>query len=175
MIKIKAVKDRAFKGDVILELKKALQEFKRQFGVNFEISGVSEWSSSAISFHFLDLLPFRQRLLNMLFGHLMRDLKKKVKANGEIVVGFTGKIGSRHKATFGLADGNYILIGICQRPCSCVILHEVGHVFGADDRSDSSVMSNRTFSCTYDFSPQDREIITRSLTRSHQGPQQRTR
>jgi DNA topoisomerase IB len=95
----------------------------------------------------------------------MRDLKRKVKVNGEIVVGFTGKVGSQHKKTFGLADSNYVLIGICQRPYSHVIIHEVGHVFGADDRPDSSVMSSQGFSYTYDFSVQDREIITRLLAR----------
>ncbi|MCX6759341.1 MAG: hypothetical protein NT012_02150 [Candidatus Nealsonbacteria bacterium] len=166
MIRVKVVKDREFKGDVMSELEKASQEFKRQFGVGFEISEISEWNSGGISFRFLDLFPFRQRFLNMLFGHLMRDLKRKVKVNGEIVVGFTGKVGSQHKKTFGLADSNYVLIGICQRPYSHVIIHEVGHVFGADDRPDSSVMSSQGFSYTYDFSLQDREIITRSLLRS---------
>jgi len=168
MIKIKVVKDREFKSDVMLELKKAFQEFRRQFGVDFEISKISEWNFGGLSLSwFLDLFPFRQRFLNMLFGHLTKNLKSKVKANkNEIVVGFTGKIGSRHKTTFGLADGNYILIGICKKPYSYVILHEVGHVFGADDRPDSSIMSNRTFSYNYDFSIQDRKIITRSLARS---------
>ena len=166
IIKVKPVKDREFKGDVMSELEKASQELKRQFGVGFEISEISEWNSGGISSHFLDLLPFRQCFLNMLFGHLMRDLKKKIKANGEIVIGFTGKIGSQYKATFGLADGNYVLIGICKRPYSYVILHEIGHVFGVDDRPDLSVMRDRGFSYTYDFSDQDREIITRSLARS---------
>lgn len=168
MIKVKAVKDREFKGDVIPELEKAFQEFKRQFGVDFEVSEVSGWNSAGLSIsRLLEMLPFRQRFFNMFFSYLMKDLKRKVKANeNEIVVGFTGKIGSQHKATFGLADGNYILIGICQKPYSHVILHEIGHVFGADDRLDLSVMSSRAFSYTYDFSPQDREIITRSLLRS---------
>ena len=168
MVKVKAVKDREFKGDVISELEKAFQEFKRQFGVDFEISEVSGWNSAGLSIsRLLDMLPFRQRFFNIFFNHLMKDLKRKVKANGdEIVVGFTGKIGSQYKQTFGLADGNYILIGICQRPYSYVVIHEVGHVFGADDRPDLSVMRDRGFSYTYDFSPQDREIITCSLLRS---------
>lgn len=169
MYKVKAVKDREFKGDVRPELEKAFHKFKRQFGVDFEISEISEWKSSGPSFSRLfDLLPFplRPKAFNMLFNRLMGDLQRKVKANGEIVVGFTGKISSQHKPTFGMADGNYVLIGICKRPYSYVILHEIGHVFGADDRPDLSVMRDRGFSHSYDFSDQDREIITRSLARS---------
>ena len=169
MYKVKVVNDRKFRGDVRFELKKALQEFKRQFGVDFEISEISEWKSIGPSLSSLfDLLPFpiRPKAFNMLFNLLMWDLQRKVKANGEIVVGFTGKISSQCKPTFGMADGNYVLVGDCQIPYSYVILHEIGHVFGADDRPDFSVMRERGFSYTYDFSVQDREIIIRSLTRS---------
>lgn len=167
MIKVKVVKDRDFDVDMTKELQKAFLEFKRQFGVDFEISGISEWNLGRIPiFHLLDALPFRKKLLNTLFNYLMGNLRRVVSAGeNEIVVGFTGRIGSQHKKTFGLADGNYVLIGLCKKPYSYVILHEVGHVFGAEDRPDLSIMSSRLFCCTYDFSARDREIIARSLVR----------
>lgn len=50
IIRVRAVQDREFRNsywrfDIRSELTKAFQEFQRQFGISFELTGIGEWDS----------------------------------------------------------------------------------------------------------------------------------
>lgn len=97
---------------------------------------------------------------------LLKSLIEKVTKGEEntIVLGFTGKIiFPEHYAVLGSAsekDG-YALIGISESP-SYMILHELGHLFGAKhtkDESTVSVMKQYCIGLTYKFDEKNKEII----------------
>lgn len=103
--------------------------------------------------------------------YLLQDLRKKIPktTKDDIIVGFTGKIvGFSEKETFPLGKAvrksafgknPYALVGICSglsmKP-SHVILHEFGHLFGAEHLPGISVMNGGP---TYDFDEENKKTI----------------
>jgi hypothetical protein len=168
-IKIKVVKDSSWTNeDVRKEVGKAFQEFRRQFQVGHEIIEIIDWNPTRFPTFVLDRFgPLRRKLFGILINHLMNELRKVKRENNEIIIGFSGKLKSRHKDTFGVADGEgYILIGVCRIPYSYTILHEVGHEFRAKDKNSTgirSVMNGKETKTCCDFDDENKTIISAEL------------
>jgi hypothetical protein len=105
----------------------------------------------------------------------MRDLKKKSrKKDNQIVIGFTGKIkfldnlmpanlgGFTHQDSLWTKNA-YAIIGITMEDYSRVILHELGHILGAQ-HSDNDVMSAERPSD--DFNDKNRTAINRLIKKT---------
>lgn len=168
-IKIKVVKDSSWTNEEIRkEVEKAFQEFRRQFQVGYEIIEIIDWNPTRFPTFVLDFFrPFRRKLFGILINRLMNELRKVKREHNEIIIGFFGKLKSRHKDTFGFADGEgYILIGVCRIPYSYTILHELGHEFGAEDKNNTgirSVMNGKETKTCYDFDEENKAIISAEL------------
>lgn len=100
-------------------------------------------------------------------GYLLEDLARKIqRGQDEMIIGFTGKIfPHEYRILAGVASQDCALIGICNNP-SNVILHEIGHVFGAKDVEDKSIRSVMNIEHTepiYEFDEKNKEIISKNL------------
>jgi predicted Zn-dependent protease len=94
------------------------------------------------------------------------DQLQKIKGNEDILIGFTEKLKSRHKEAFGHYAVGCILIGACETSYSKVILHEIGHHFGAEHTDDqkSIMYSKRLKDSSYDFDEENKKIILKNLS-----------
>lgn len=101
---------------------------------------------------------------------LLKSLIEKIikGEENEIVLGFTGKIifPEHPGAPLGLSskEDGYALIGISESP-SYVILHELGHLFGAEHTKDESTVSvmNQKICPTYEFDKENKKIVRANL------------
>ena len=154
--------------EILKEVEKAFKEFRRQFQVDYEIVEIIDWNPTRFPTFVLDRFgPLRVKLFAILINHLMNELRKVKRKNNDIIIGFSGKLKSRYKDTFGFADKEgYILIGVCRIPYSYTILHEVGHEFGAEDKDGTgiiSVMNGKETKTCYDFDNENKAIISAEL------------
>ena len=88
IIQVRAVQDREFKNsywsfDIRSELTKAFQEFQRQFGVGFELTGIGEWDSVGspdlrdFPFNVIQMIPRRlsiEEIIEYLVGVCKKDM-----------------------------------------------------------------------------------------------------
>jgi len=118
------------------------------------------------------------RLEIWLKDYLFQDLEEKVPINSEIgaMIAFTGKFSIKSNWSGTVRKGNviftkkaYILMRnfwMSSIKPSKVILHELGHLFGAKDIEDSSVVSVMTQKpevITYEFDDKNKQIILEKL------------
>ncbi|MFH0987534.1 MAG: hypothetical protein V1841_01415 [Patescibacteria group bacterium] len=168
-IKVKVVTDHSLTYENIRkEIEKAFQEFQRQFQIGYEIIEIRKWNPTRFPTFILDLFSFfRKKLFGILINLLMKELRKVKREKREIVIGFSGKLKSRYKDTFGADTKGYILIGISKIPISYIILHELGHEFGAKDKNGTgtrSVMNGEETKTCYFFDDENKAIISATLT-----------
>ena len=98
IIRVRAVQDREFRNsywgfDIRSELTKAFQEFQKQFGVGFELTGIGEWDSVGspnlrdFPFNLIQTIPrglLTEEITNLAFvPSLFTDLKDIVKLVGD--------------------------------------------------------------------------------------------
>ncbi len=118
------------------------------------------------------------RLESWLKDYLFQDLEEKAPINPEIgaIIALTGKFSIKSNWSGTVRKGNliftkkaYILIRnywTSSIKPSKVILHELGHLFGAKDIEDSSVVSVMTQKpevITYEFDDKNKQIIFKKI------------
>lgn len=102
-------------------------------------------------------------------GILERVLIGKLKAgraHEELVIGFTGKIlfpDKRQIQGFAAEDKFRALITLSRFP-EYAIIHEIGHLFGAEHAETETVMQCDLSKLVYDFNDRNRERIERNLS-----------
>ena len=115
------------------------------------------------------------RMESWLIECIFEDLKKKKTINSEIGVmfGLTGKIpfisklaGCVRESGAICSQESYVLIGACcmdKNKASKVILHEIGHLFGANHikRGLSVMKQGASSNCRFDF--RNRRIISKKI------------
>jgi len=238
MIRIRAVQDKEFKNsywsfDISGDMAKASKEFKRQFGVGFELTDIGDWDSIGspdlrnFPFNLIQAIPkaisieeiidylvnacqekielfleisqnekdemcsklrgqpleyqigfLEDRLESWLKDYFSQDLEEKAPMDSETgaVIAFTGKFSIKSLWSGTVRKGNliftkkaYILIRnywTSNIKPSKIILHEFGHLFGAEDIEDSSVVSVMTQKpkvITYEFDDKNKQIILEKL------------
>lgn len=104
---------------------------------------------------------------------MLIDLKESIPSdNNQFVLGFTGKLFVIERdlgGCLGIAfrGGNHAVFPIqYKQQLSSVILHETGHLLGADHPEDKdvvSIMNNRSIRKTTEFDPENVELIQQRI------------
>ena len=172
IVRVKAVADRELREkdprwqDTVRGLVDAASDiFERDFGIQFKVLAVEPW-------------PLQET--TALTAVMLQALKEKVSLNGEdLVIGFTGQRINRLRGR-GRVDrigscreglGNY-LVGQVSRPFRypgkpeepetdlLLLVHELGHIFGAEHTVDPlSIMNEDFFGHGTDFDAKSRSVI----------------
>jgi hypothetical protein len=223
--------------DIRYETLKALQEFEKQFPIEFGITKISLWNSpwntnsmfcsdrifrllegetrdkvidslsaafsldvelddytffkkrintvwSDYSFAKIKDSPFElaylcgkidvavEGLIKEIFYSNLSSISKKQK--GVITIAFTGKmmsdfINSKNKGSAFVKDQSILmgLSSLSETPNYLLILHELGHLFGAKDSSGNSVMCNLEDVTTCKFDAKNRDLIVENIRNNY--------
>ncbi len=144
-----------------LKIPLACSKFKRKRMIQ-NLTGKSK------RYQFYYLSSYLDRII---IDSIFEDFTAKVKKDADIVIGFTGKVFGVDSMralgkSYDLGDP-YALVGICEKP-SNVILHELGHIFGAKDIEDNNIVSvmNSSYGLeTYIFDIENSKRIAKNLNR----------
>ncbi len=137
----------------------------QQFGIQFQIVELAYGGWFAPSDNF-DGPKALTRISQMQFPKKVNIVvaftTKKFFSDGEIEV--DGITSVARKQFGGLATGKFALIGI-QYKFECVLIHELGHLFGADHSSDPRSVMNAKEIKTLVFDQKSKEVILANLNR----------
>jgi len=171
IVRVKALADRALREkdprweDTVHGLVDAASDiFERDFGIQFKVLAVEPW-------------PLQET--TPLTSVMLQALKEKVPLDGEdLVIGFTGQRVDRSRGR-GQVDrigdcreglGNY-LVGQVSKPFRypgkpdspetdlLLLVHELGHIFGARHTVDTLSIMNEEFGYRTEFDVKSRSII----------------
>ena len=152
-------------------LRGASDFFAREFGVRFVAQKIEPWSHKEESPAAADLL-----------ARLKKDFASKDQPEGyDLIVAFTGEplssySGGKGMAILGDCDrglGNYLVSRVTEPyrysganaapPLDVIVLvHELGHIFGADHVSDPRSIMNDNFDYREDFDMKSRAIVLKN-------------
>lgn len=165
-------KDRRWHDEIDRKFAAAADFFEMEFGIRLVAHTIQPW-------------PLERKVAST--GELLRDLKQHVPLSDkegiyDIVIGFTalpGRISPGHARVDEIGNcrdglGNYIAISATETLRSSeresilgntdvlTLIHELGHLFGAEHVDDRSSIMAVHFNPFTDFDPKNREIILKN-------------
>lgn len=142
-----------WKEEIVQMIKEISEIFKREFGVEFEVSEIEEWCHSYKPI----VATVRGRKVNLWNVYLFYQLQLK---DNSVIIGFTGlknddlnedeftgfsrRIFTEENfkgaiAWLGSLKNNRILIADCSKTKKATLMHELGHLLGAIDIPEERV------------------------------------
>ncbi len=164
-------KDPQWSETAVALLRGASEFYGREFGLRFVAQKIEPWSHKEESPAAVDML-----------ARLKKDFASKDQPNGyDLIVAFTGEPLSKYSGGRGMAFigdcerglGNYLVSrvtapyrysGANAAPPEDVIalIHELGHIFGAEHVSDTRSIMNNDFDYREDFDMKSRAIVLKN-------------
>ena len=152
-------------------LRGASDFFGREFGVRFVAQKIEPWEHTVAYPAAVDLLAL-----------LKKGFASKDQPDGyDLIVAFTGEPLSKYSGGLGMAIlgncdkglGNYLVSrvsgpyrysgGAAEPPLDVIaLIHELGHIFGADHVSDANSIMNTDFDYRGDFDMKSRGIVLKN-------------
>ena len=152
-------------------LRGASEFFAREFGIRLVAQRIEPWEHREAYPSAVDLL-----------ARLKKDLASKDQPDGyDLIIALTGEplspySGGRGMAILGNCDkglGNYLVSRITapyryggpnsEPPLDVVaLIHELGHIFGADHVTDTTSIMNDNFDYRHDFDMKSRSIVLKN-------------
>jgi hypothetical protein len=164
-------KDPRWRQTVAGLLEAASDYFENEFGVRFVAQGIEPWEPNEAYPSAADLL-----------GRLKKDFASKNQREGsDVIIALTGEplssySGGRGMAILGNCDrglGNYLVSSVTAPfryagPRSelsldaVALIHELGHIFGAEHVKDPNSIMHENFDYRFEFDLKSREIILKN-------------